>query len=350
MKPLVFFYRDAYLGHIQFFILLILCFIQTNISFSQLPYFTQYSENQLNINPALAGNFDGDTKLDAIFRSQSYNKIETTNFINTSLEFKPLKQYIPEEDVLGIGINMYSTKSLSVYSQNSFSGTVSYSKGLNNDGSEAIAVGLQCRYNSKRVDYTQLLFPSQFSLIGYTNQLPNNEPINVINSNYLDLNAGILYTKSTDDESFETGLGLFNLNQVSKDEQTQRLKYGTTYMAHIGYSRYIDLSQQFFIGGLYSYLNSGNAVSLIAAYSLAPDITNFVGLDFGVVYQINNSVSPYIKLNSNSFKFLFSYDLPINPNITYLQNATSFEVGIQCALSKVSESILNAKKHMSCFR
>jgi len=137
--------------------------------YSQLPYFTQFSENQLNINPALAGNYYGDTKFDALFRSQSYNKVLTTSFLNAEAQFKPFKDQIVPEDVLGFGINMYSTKSLSVYSQNSISGTISYSKGLSSEGTDAIAFGFQCRYNSKRVDYTQLLFPDQFSLIGYTN-------------------------------------------------------------------------------------------------------------------------------------------------------------------------------------
>lgn len=47
----------------KFRIILLVTFLgYFNYVFAQLPYFTQFSENQLNINPALAGNYDGDTK------------------------------------------------------------------------------------------------------------------------------------------------------------------------------------------------------------------------------------------------------------------------------------------------
>jgi hypothetical protein len=121
-------------------------------------------------------------------------------------------------------------------------------------------------------------------------------------------------------------------------------------MAHIGYSRYLSSSNQIFVGGLYSYLNSGNSLSLIAGYSLSPEFTNSVGIDFGLVYQANNCFSPYLKLNANSFKFIFSYDVPMEPNISYLQNSRSMEMGIQCSLSKISDNIIMSRKHVSCFR
>lgn len=334
-------FRIIFLVLFQFFL---------NTVCAQLPYFTQFSENQLNINPALAGNYEGDTKFNALYKYQSYNKILTTSFINAEAQFKPFKDYISPEDVFAIGVDMYSTKSLSVYSQNSLSGTFSYSKGLNGESSEAIALGFQFRYNSKRVDYTKLLFPNQFSITGFTNQLPNNEPINVLNSNYFDVNAGVLYTNYNDDESFEAGLGMYNLNQVSKEQKNVQLRYGRTYMAHIGYSRYLNSSNQFFVGGLYSYLNSGNSLSIIAGYSLSPEVTNSVGIDLGLVYQANNCFSPFMKLNANSFQFIFSYDIPMEPNISYLQNSTSLEIGVQCSLSKIADNITMAKKHVSCFR
>ena len=335
----------------NFRIILLVTFLgYFNVVFAQLPYFTQFSENQLNINPALAGNYEGDTKFNSLYKYQSYNKILTTNFLNAEAQFKPFKDYISPEDVFAVGIDMYSTKSLSVYSQNSFSGTFSYSKGLNSESSEALALGFQFRYNSKRIDYTKLLFPNQFSITGFTNQLSNNEPINVLNSNYFDINTGILYTNFNDDESFEAGLGVYNLNQVSTEQKNLQLRYGRTYMAHIGYSRYLSSSNQLFVGGLYSYLNTGNSLSLIAGYSLSPEFTNSVGIDFGLVYQANNSFSPYLKLNANSLKFIFSYDVPMEPNISYLQNSRSMELGIQCSFSKISDNITMSRKHVSCFR
>jgi hypothetical protein len=180
---------------------------------------------------------------------------------------------------------------------------------------------------------------------------PSSALANSMTVNRCDANDGTCHcTNFNDDESFEAGLGMYNLNQVSTEQKNLQLRYGRTYMAHIGYSRYLSSSNQIFVGGLYSYLNSGNSLSLIAGYSLSPEFTNTVGIDFGLVYQANNCFSPYLKLNANTFKFIFSYDIPMEPNISYLQNSRSMEIGIQCSLSKVSDNITMARKHVSCFR
>ena len=125
----------------------------------------------------MAGYFDEDIKVNALYRSQSYSKLVTSTFSNASFQMRPIIHFIPENDVFALGVNAYSHNTLSVYSHQALSAGLSYSKGLNYDASQSLAIGFQGRYNSKRIDYTQLLFPNQFDIIGYTPQLPNNEPI-----------------------------------------------------------------------------------------------------------------------------------------------------------------------------
>ena len=317
---------------------------------AQLPFFTQYQQNQLNINPALAGYFDEDLKFSGLFRSQAYSQIVTSKFYNTSLQMRPAVSFIPENDEIGVGINAYSNKTLDVYSHQAISATMSYSKGLNFDGTQSITVGFQGRYNTKRIDYTGLLFPNQFDVIGYTYSLPNNEPIQVINANYLDVNTGITYQMVNEFESFLAGVSIYNVNQVSDYKTNLANRYKQTYNLHLGYSRFTSDYTQLFLGALHSSMAKQNATSLVAAYQYFPDLDKSFGLDLGAIYTINHSVSPYVTINMGPFRTTLTYNVPIKPNISYLKNSNSFELGFQFLFTQSEQDNTLARKHMSCFK
>lgn len=317
---------------------------------AQLPVFTQFSQNQLNLNPSMAGYFDEDIKVNALYRSQSYSKLVTSTFSNASFQMRPIIHFIPENDVFALGVNAYSHNTLSVYSHQALSAGLSYSKGLNYDASQSLAIGFQGRYNSKRIDYTQLLFPNQFDIIGYTPQLPNNEPIQVINTNFIDLNAGMHYSFIGENESFTAGFSLYNVNQISEDKQKLASRDGFTVNYHMGYSKFLSDYTQVFLGGLHSVRNKQNATSIIGAFEFLPDYTKFIGFDIGTVYVLNNSISPFVNLNMNLFRASFTYNIPISPNISYVQNANAFEVGLQVLFTRPSSDNTLAKRHMSCFK
>lgn len=317
---------------------------------SQLPVFTQFSQNQLNINPAFAGFIDDDFKFNALHRSQSYSRLVTSTFSNASFQMRPLLDFVPSNDAFGFGVNAFTHKTLDIYSHQAMSATISYSKGLNYDGSKSLTLGFQGRYNSKRIDYTRLLFPNQFDFSGYTSQLPNNEPIQVINANFFDINSGVLFNAVGENESFSLGLSLYNINQSSQDPLKLATKEGLTYNYQIGYSKVLSNYSQVFFGGLHSIRARQSSTSLVGAIQILPDYDKFMGFDVGGVYVLNNSISPFVNLNMNLFKASFTYNFSIAPNISYMQNANAFEIGLQLLFSRPSEDNTLTKRQMSCFK
>lgn len=319
-------------------------------SSAQLPFFTQYQQNPLNINPALTGYFDDEIKWSGLYRSQAYSRLVTSTFYNTSLQMRPYLNFISDKDDVGFGINAYSNKTLDVFSHQAVSASFSFRKGLNYDASQSLTIGFQGRYNTKRIDYTRLLFPNQFDVIGYTFSLPNNEPIQVINANYFDLNAGLLFESMNDNESFTAGVSMYNINQISAFKANLANRYNQSFNYHIGYSRFTSEAAQIFLGALHSTVGKQNATSLVAAYQYMPDYTPFIGFDLGAIYTINHSISPYMTVNMGSLRTSFTYNVPINPNISYLRNANSFEIGFQLLFTRASQENSLARRHMSCFK
>ncbi len=217
-------------------------------------------------------------------------------------------------------------------------------------GTQTLSIGFQGRYNSERVDYTQLLFPNQFDIIGYTPNLPNNEPIQVINTNFFDLNAGMLYSAIGENEAFTAGFSMYNVNQISSDKAKLASRDGLTYNYHLGYSRYLSEYSQVFLGGLHSSSLKQGATSIIGAVQFMPDYARFIGFDIGGIYVLNNSFSPFVNLNMNLVRASFTYNVPIAPNISYVQQSNAFEIGIQLLFSRPTENNTIAKRHMSCFK
>lgn len=331
------------------FELLFLLIIAIGKSNAQLPYFTQYSQNQLNINPAFAGYFDEDLKFDAVYRRQSYSNIISTSFYNADLQFKPFKEYISGEDVLGFGLNMYSSKSLSVFSEQSASASISYSKGFDEEANQSLALGFQCRYNSKRIDYTQLLFPNQFDLTGYSFQLMNNEPIQALNAQYIDINTGLLYSIKNENEEFTAGFSMYNLNQATGNKALLQNRQSVTYMFNTGYSRYVSNNSQLFFGLLYSTLKSQHSTALIASYGYDAQPEFLFSLNVGAILQVGNSVSPFLSIGSKAMSFSFTYDIPVNSNISYMKS-NALEFGFRYSFSRLTPDETIVKKHISCFK
>lgn len=336
--------------HYLFFTIAVFCLPPISEVKAQLPVFTQFSQNQLNINPSFAGYFDEDIKVNALYRTQSYSRLVTSTFTNASFQMRPYMDFIPENDVFGFGLNAYTQKTLSTYSHNALSATMSYSKSLDYESSQTLAIGFQGRYNSKRIDYTQLLFPNQFDIIGYTTALPNNEPIQVINTNFFDLNTGLLYNAVGENEAFAAGFSIFNVNQISSDKAKLASRDGLTYNYHLGYSRYLSEYNQVFLGVLHSSSLTQRATSIVGAVQFMPDFTRAIGFDIGGIYELNNTFSPFVNLNLNLFRASFTYNIPVAPNISYVKESNAFEIGIQLLFSRPTENMSLAKKHMSCFK
>lgn len=323
--------------------------LAVDVANSQLPNFTLWNNTQTALNPALASYQDDDVRLNTLYRSQSYNRLLTTNFLTASLLLRPFREAMPLGDVLGIGLDMFSTKTLSVFSQQSAALSLAYAKSLDYQEEHKISLGFQARYNSKRIDFTQLLFPNQFDIIGYTNALPNNEPIQGINANFFDINSGFTYNYSNEDEELVAGFSIYNINQVSAEKAALQNRIERTTNLHISYSKYVSTNAQILIGLFHSMLKAQKATFLTAVYGISPSYNNSIGVDFGVIYQINNSISPYLSMNLNSLKVIMSYDLGVKPNITYLQKARAFEIGIQYRYNKPNTSRAE-RVHLSCFK
>jgi type IX secretion system PorP/SprF family membrane protein len=175
------------------FALLLCLFLQ-----AQDPHFSQFFASPLTLNPAFTGKFDGQFRLAANHRDQwpSIPKAYVTT--SASVDFSILKNKVPEGDVFGIGFSGLSDQSAdAALKLNYGSASLSYHKALDENGYNTIGAGFQATYSSAILDFSKLTFEDQLTQNGFTGTTSETLS-NGSNQNYMDVNAGILFSGSSD--------------------------------------------------------------------------------------------------------------------------------------------------------
>ena len=164
---------------------------------AQDPHFSQFFSSPLTLNPAFTGKFNGLWRLAANHRDQwpSIPKAYVTS--SASLDFPIMQKKIPENDVFGMGISGLSDASANnILKLNYGSLSMSYHKALDENGYSTIGAGFQGTYSSLSLDVSKLYFEDQLTQNGFTGTT-SDLLTNGTNQSYFDMNAGMLYSGSS---------------------------------------------------------------------------------------------------------------------------------------------------------
>ena len=196
-------------------LLLAILLLVTFAANAQDPHFSQFFASPLTLNPALTGKFDGTLRVAGNYRNQwpAFNNVYTTSTL--SVDFPILKKRLPDYDTWGVGILALTDKAGGGVLTNNYLGvSTSYHKALDEDGFQQLGIGFQGTYEQKRLNTDNLKFEDQltpFGFTGVTQDVFNDQNVNI---NYLDINAGLLFTSSTnEDNNFYVGASMYHINR-----------------------------------------------------------------------------------------------------------------------------------------
>lgn len=319
---------------------LVIFFVIFNVAASaQDPHFSQYYSSPLTLNPALTGFTDADSRLQLNFRNQywSVGKPFTTGTISYDTKLHP--QSMNENDKLGIGfLGMYDCSSGGGFKNVNIAVSGSYHKSLDEDGFKTLGVGFQGSYASRKITFEGLHFANQFTSGGFDPSLPSNESNLVSTKNYVDLNAGILYSVLSDFSDFYIGSSLYHINQPNvtfRSDANYRLPMRFT--IHGGAHFNVGMNNQLFFSGNYMYQAKAydGIIGAAYGYNLMPsEEGNNHNLYGGLWYRYKESFIPYLGLEWGNKKWGLSYDI-INSDLKMASPKTgSFEFSLYWLLYK----------------
>jgi type IX secretion system PorP/SprF family membrane protein len=299
---------------------------------AQDPHFSQFFASPLTLNPAFTGKFDGTLRVAGNYRNQwpAFNNVYTTSTL--SVDFDILKSKLPDYDTWGIGILALTDKAGSgVLTNNYLAVSTSYHKALDEDGFKQIGIGFQGTYGQKKLDRNKLFFEDQltpFGFTGVTQETFNNENLNI---NYLDVNAGLLFSASTDESNnFYLGASMYHINRPR--ESFQGASWNIATRTTISAGGYFPLSDILTLhtSGIYQYQNKSVETVIGGALGAALDAqsaspSNVYG---GLWYRLNDAVIPYVGLEFSNLRIGASYDV----NVSTLKAGSQSRGGMEISL------------------
>jgi type IX secretion system PorP/SprF family membrane protein len=306
---------------------------------AQDPHFSQFFSSPLTLNPALTGKFDGTLRVAGNYRNQwpAFNNVYTTS--TASLDFSILNNVLPENDTWGIGLIALTDKAGGNILKTTFGGiSTAYHKALNEDGFSQIGIGFQAMYGQKRLDYSKLYYEDMltpFGFTGVTQEVYNNKDLDV---NYFDVNAGLIYTVSTNDRNnFYIGASMYHINRPK--ESFKGGNWNVAARTTISAGGYFPVSEGLTLhtSGIYQTQGKATETTIGGALSssLNYDETNPTNIYGGVWMRIKDALIPYLGLEFAGMRFGASYDI----NISGLKSGSQSRGGMEISLIYIKKPV-----------
>ncbi len=299
---------------------------------AQDPHFSQFFASPLTLNPAFTGKFEGTLRIAGNYRNQwpTFGNVYTTSTL--SVDFDILKNKLPDYDTWGIGILALTDKAGGGVLTNNYLGlSTAYHKSLDEDGFSQLSIGFQGTYGQKSLDKNKLYFEDQLTPFGFTGVTQETFTSDNLNINYLEVNAGLLYSLSTDKtNNFYVGASLYHINRPSESFQGANWNIATrTTISAGGFFPVSDILT-LHTSGIYQYQDkaSETVVGGALAASLDKVSPQPANVYAGLWYRLNDAVIPYIGLEFSGLRIGATYDI----NVSSLNAGAQSRGGMELSL------------------
>ncbi len=335
----------------KIFTLLVLFVVIASVK-AQDPHLTQFYAAPLQLNPALTGVFNGNYRVNALYRSQwgEILRDESTNQFRTitaSGDFRlPIKK-----NAIGIGVQMMNDKAAaSNYGTTRAGLALSYMQNLDSKGRHYLVAGLQADMIQRSFSLDNLRFGNQWNGIEYDPTFIQDNPayLATLNQNYtfFDASAGLLYFMRGKNKR-TTAYGGFSAQHVNQPNESLgggEAKLPIKFSVHSGVN--FPIAKQFDLLPKFLLQFQGNHKEVLVGsdvrYIFDPKFPSGNSFRFGALYRMVGGLnaSNSSGINSESLALLAGvnfYGLGINIaydiNISQYQPATlsrgGFEVGLE---------------------
>ena len=299
---------------------------------AQDPHFSQFFASPLTLNPAFTGKFDGTLRVAGNYRNQwpAFSNVYTTSTL--SVDFDILKNRLPYNDTWGVGVLALTDKAGGgVLTNNYFGLSTSYHKALDEDGFKQIGLGFQGTYGQKKLDRNKLLFEDQLTPFGFTGVTQETFDNDYLNINYLDVNAGLLFSTSTNEtNNFYLGASMYHINRPR--QSFQRANWNIATRTTVSAGGFFPVSDILILHTSAIYQYQSKATETVVGGALAASLDdlseNPANVYAGLWYRVNDAIIPYIGLEFAGLRIGATYDI----NVSSLKAGSQSRGGMEVSL------------------
>ncbi|MEO6720415.1 MAG: PorP/SprF family type IX secretion system membrane protein [Ferruginibacter sp.] len=303
--------------------------------FSQDIHFSQFFEAPLLRNPALAGLFSGDLRLQAVYRTQWQSV--TVPYQTTSLNGEFKLAVGKSEDFLTVGGQiLYDKAGTAAMTATHIQPTVNYHKSLSAEKNMYLSLGFMGGMVQRKIDRNKMTTNSQYDGSGYNSTLADGETFANSSYSYFDGTAGLSFnTQMGDDQenNLFAGIAYHHFNKAHKIsfygnanlEMAPKWVYSAGAKMATTDNTYLTIHADYSKQGPYSELIAGAMLT----YRLDDTETPRYFIHGGAFMRWKDALIPVAKIEVKPLAISFSYDA----NISQLSAASGGKGGFEMALS-----------------
>ncbi len=307
----------------------VLWFVPISSLGAQDLHFSQFYYNPLQYNPANTGNFRGDLRAGALYRSQWRSVPVSYQTLSAACDLKILRSdryallggILLEHDQAGDGNLTWTQVGLSM--------AASHAIGER----QALAVGFGINFAQRAVDLSNLNFRNQWAGDVFNPALPSKESFNPSTGVAPTLSGGINwhFEPSGDRTSLDAGIGAFHFNQPLFDfaqVKTHRLPMRITAQVNATYQTNETTDLLAFVMG--QQMARARSLTFGGGFRriLSEGVANHSAIQFSLATRLGDAVIPAVAYERNNWTAGISYDINISP----FSNATAYRGGFELAL------------------
>lgn len=320
------------------FIAFLLPFLVAVKARAQDIHFSQFFEAPLLRNPSLAGLFNGDIRVQSVYRNQ-WGSV-TTPYKTGSFNVEYKNPVGKGDDYITTGLQVVYDKAGTIdFTTTDILPALNYHKSLGGNKSQYLSLGFMGGVIERRLDISKMSTNSQYDGNGYNPSMPDGETFLTPHYSYLDGSVGMTYNSAISEdrpkETYFFGVAYHHFNRPKNSFYNHpQIELSPKWVVSGGIHLSIDETSYVTLQGDYSKQGIVKEVVAGALYSVK------IGSDYekpdyiihlGGFLRWQDAFIPVVKLDYNPFSVALSYDVNVSDLKTASQSRGGMELSITYA-------------------
>ncbi len=298
-------------------------------------HFSQLSETPLLRNPALAGLFSGDVRVQSVYRSQWNSITNAYNTVSANAEYKLLVGESADYVTIG-GQILYDKAGTVDLTSTHILPAINYHKSLSAERSMYLSMAVMGGYVQRRVDRSKMTTNSQFNGTSYDPNALSGENFAKSSYSYFDGTAGLSFNSQlgeNTDNNMYLGLAYHHFNKSKKISfySDNNLEMMPKWVASAGIRMSTTDYSYITFEGDYSKQGVNREIIGGVIYSQKlddPETPKYI-IHGGSYMRLNDAIIPVVKVEARPIAIAVSYDV----NISGLKRVSAGRGGFEISLT-----------------
>lgn len=297
-------------------------------------HFSQFFEAPLLRNPALAGLFSGDLRLQTVYRTQWQSV--TVPYQTTSINGEVKLAIGKSEDFLTLGGQvLYDKAGTIALTSTHILPVINYHKSLSADRNMYLSLGFMGGLVQRRFDMGKVTTNSQYDGTAYNGTLGTGETLSNSSYSYFDGTAGLSFNTQMGQDAennFFAGIAYHHFNKTARNsfyanstvETKPKMVYSMGAKMSATDNAYVTIHADYTQQGAYTELIAGAMVT----YRLDDVESPRYFIHGGAFMRLKDALIPVAKLEMRPLAISVSYDANISKLSTASKGRGGFEMGL----------------------